>query len=107
MVCHGRGYCKPRAMGRSSVTSFVAWWGSYLRAAGGAEEGAPPLPLLDVGGSKRTNNGQSKSEIQGSLHCTTDDEAVRGFGRDDVGLGMSDKPCCVAEEVPQRLKPHC
>jgi hypothetical protein len=31
----------------------------------------------------RTNNGKGKSEIRGSLHCGTDDEAVRSFGRDD------------------------
>jgi len=31
----------------------------------------------------RTNNGKGKSEIRGSLHCGTDDETVRSFGRDD------------------------
>jgi hypothetical protein len=32
------------------------------------------------------NNGKNngKGEIQGSLHCATDGEAVRCFGRDDV-----------------------
>ena len=34
----------------------------------------------------RTDNG--KSEIQGSLHCATDGETVRCFGRDDVGFGV-------------------
>ena len=27
-----------------------------------------------------------KGEIQGSLHCATDDEAIRRFGRDDGSL---------------------
>jgi hypothetical protein len=30
--------------------------------------------------------GKGKGEIQGSLHCAADDEAVRCFGRDDVPL---------------------
>jgi hypothetical protein len=38
---------------------------------------------VDAGrGSCETNNG----EIQGSLHCAANDEAVRGFGRDDVSF---------------------
>ena len=31
---------------------------------------------------------QSKDEIQGSLHCATDDKTVRCFGRDDVCFGL-------------------
>jgi hypothetical protein len=31
-------------------------------------------------------NSKGKDEIQGSLHCATDDETVCRFGRDDVGL---------------------
>ena len=37
-------------------------------------------------GSKGTSNNKDKSEIQGFLHCATDDETVRRFGRDDVFL---------------------
>jgi hypothetical protein len=29
-----------------------------------------------------------KCEIQGSLHCAADNEAVRRFGRDDVSFGL-------------------
>jgi hypothetical protein len=36
----------------------------------------------DNGKGNGKNNG--KGEIQGSLHCATDGEAVRCFGRDDV-----------------------
>jgi hypothetical protein len=35
----------------------------------------------------RTGNGKCKSEIQGSLHCASDGDAVRCFGRDDGVLG--------------------
>src|SRR6266851_4242938 len=38
---------------------------------------------------KSNNNG--KDEIQGSLHCATDGETVRCFGRDDVFWGASKK----------------
>src|SRR6266567_2720905 len=31
---------------------------------------------------------QDKDEIQGSLHCATDDKAVRCYGRDDVCFGL-------------------
>jgi hypothetical protein len=30
--------------------------------------------------------GKNNGEIQGSLHCATDGEAVRRFGRDDVSF---------------------
>jgi hypothetical protein len=33
--------------------------------------------------SKRSCNGKSKGEMRGSLHCATDDKAVRFSGRDD------------------------
>jgi hypothetical protein len=50
----------------------------------------------------RTSNGNCKDngngEIQGSLHCATDDEAVRRFGRDDVVFGViGETPLEIAE----------
>src|SRR6266849_4716005 len=34
------------------------------------------------------NNCKNKDEIQGSLHCATDDKTVRCSGRDDVYFGL-------------------
>src|SRR5437879_4604691 len=34
--------------------------------------------------SGMTTKGQLQRQIQGSLHCATDDSTVRRFGRDDV-----------------------
>ena len=92
-------------MGRSSVTSFVAWWGSSLRVGGGAEECVLPLPLLDVADSKEQTTAKAKYRDLSTAPRTV--KLSVGFGRDDVGLGVSDEPCWVAEEVPHRLKPHC
>jgi hypothetical protein len=36
------------------------------------------------GNGKNNRNGKNNGEIQGSLHCATDDETVRRCGRDDV-----------------------
>jgi hypothetical protein len=38
----------------------------------------------------KTDSGRVKDEIQGSLHCAADDEAVRCFGRDDVLIFWGD-----------------
>jgi hypothetical protein len=32
--------------------------------------------------------GTRQKQIQGSVHCATDDDAVRRFGRDDVFLSL-------------------
>src|SRR6266487_159092 len=42
-----------------------------------------PSEALGVARYSDTNKG----EIQGSLHCATDDKTVRCFGRDDVRFG--------------------
>jgi hypothetical protein len=34
-------------------------------------------------GSKRTDNGNDKDEMRGSLHCAAHDETVSRFGRND------------------------
>jgi hypothetical protein len=37
-----------------------------------------------AGTRKTTAKAKAKAKMQGSLHCTTDGETVRCFGRDDV-----------------------
>jgi hypothetical protein len=47
---------------------------------------ADPCGMTNKGTGNRKGRGNGKGEIQGSLHCATDGDAVRCFGRDDVFL---------------------
>ena len=48
------------------------------------EDGAPGRSVLLAGdGLHTTHLCGAPSEMRGSLHCGTDDETVRSFGRDD------------------------
>jgi len=47
-------------------------------------------------------NGKGKGEIRGSLHCATDDETVRRFGRDDGCLWWWDDGCLWRVEGERR-----
>src|SRR5258708_5791804 len=48
-------------------------------------------------------NTTEKDEIQGSLHCATDDRTVRCFGRDDVCFGLGGREQATTERQRQRL----
>ena len=55
---------------------------------------------------EQTETGNGKSEIQGSLHCATDDETVRCFGRDDVDLGRRGASLALGCAAPAHDGPY-
>ena len=68
---------------REQATARVGWGRIFLPTHRKcAMDGAPRL--LWLVGSHGKNNGNSNDAIRGSLHCATDDETVRCFGRDDA-----------------------
>ena len=55
-----------------------------------------------------TLGGKGKGETQGSLHCATDGEAVRRFGRDDVSLCVGEGPeRTMGSSLSGRGRPSC
>src|SRR5260370_20079030 len=77
-----------------------SWLGEVIHSHPWRDEAAPWMGHpCGYGGERRADRfaiamghpgkkqGQSKDEIQGSLHCSTDDKTVRCSGPDDVWCG--------------------
>ncbi len=86
---------------RAMLFGFSGEW-VWIDCTGGdgVKEGVTPICADDTdsttdrrGEIRIKAKAKCTDEIQGSLPCATDDEAVRRSGRDDVGLGWERGNC--------------